>query len=295
MRALRYPSAVIAAFAMLALPLAARAGVGAAMPAARTVAFNAGSGGPGDGCTQQYVQPNGWTLVCSNSGGGPGSGGGGGGNQHYRCTLQKLDANQVRFLGLPPPPKGQKWAAITCPGPNPFGGVTLVGGNGTPAVTPQDLLQIAEGELRVPWLVPGTAPPMHHKGLVGLPEWFWIRPSLWRPVSVTVSAGPVWATVTASPVRLTFDPGSGQAGTSCPGPGTPYSAAAARHANPCTYTYTQSSARQPGGAYQAALSVIWQVSWTGSGGVGGMLNAGLPMPYPFPLRIAEGQALVNGQ
>ena len=28
----------------------------------------------------------------------------------------------------------------------------------------------------------------------------------WRPVSVTASAGPVWATATAQPQRLTFDP-----------------------------------------------------------------------------------------
>jgi hypothetical protein len=232
--------------------------------------------------------------VCSNSSGGPGSGGGGG-NQHYRCTLQPLDKNQVKFQGLPPPPRGKKWAAITCPGPSPFGGVTLVGGNGVPSVTPQDLLQIAEGELRVPWLVPGTAPPRNHKGLVGLPEWFWVPAARWRPVSVTVSAGPVWATVTATPVRLTFDPGGGLPATSCAGPGTPYSARAAPRFNPCTYTYTQSSARQPGAAYQASVTVVWRVSWTGSGVVGGVLNPGLPMPYPFALRIAEGQALVNGQ
>jgi hypothetical protein len=289
MRALRLPSIVLAALAFLALPLAAQASVGA------RAATSAPSAGPGSGCYEQKVPPNSWIVVCSNSSGGPGSGGGGGGNQHYACTLQLLDKNQVRFQGLPPPPKGQKWAAITCPGPNPFGGVTLVGGNGVPAVTPQELLQIAEGELRVPWLVPGTAPPMSHKGLVGLPEWFWVPAGQWRPVSVTVSAGPVWATVTATPSRLSFDPGGGLSGVTCPGPGTPYSAAAARHPNPCTFTYTQSSARQPGAAYQAAVSVVWRVSWTGSGGVGGTLNAGLPMPYQFALRIAEGQALVSGQ
>ena len=61
----------------------------------------------------------------------------------------------------------------------------------------------------------------------------------------------------------------------------------------CFYTYDQSSARQPGGAYQAAVTVTWVVTWTGSGGTGGTVNAGLQVAVPISVRVAEGQALVT--
>jgi len=253
------------------------------------------SGQPGGGgCSYQFVPPNSWVLECSNGGGGPGGPGGGGGGK-YSCTVTLLSKSQVAFLGLPPPPPGQKWGAITCPGPSPFGGVTLVSGNGTPAVTPQELLQVAESELRVPALAPGTAPPLGKDGLVGLPEWFWVTAAQWRPVTVTVSAGPVWATITATPSQLSFEPGGGLTGASCTGPGISYRAAqaAAQTTTPCSYTYDQSSARQPGGAYQASVTVTWVVTWTGSGGVGGTVNAGLQIADPISVRVAEGQALVT--
>jgi hypothetical protein len=244
----------------------------------------------GGGCQTVFQPPSSWVVVCSNgggSGGGPGSGGGG----KFTCTLTPLSPSQIAFLGLPAPPDGEKWEAITCPGNQPFGGVTLVSANGTPAVTPQELLQVAMSELKVPVLRPRTAPPLGTDGLVGLPEWYWI-PRGWRPINVTVSAGPVWATVTAKPVNLTFDPGGGQGGSSCTGPGTSYQAGGGQGA--CTYTYGQSSATQPGGKYAAAVTVTWLVTWTGSGGVGGTLNAGLQVAFPFSLRVAEGQALVTG-
>jgi hypothetical protein len=212
-----------------------------------------------------------------------------------------LSKSQIAFLGLPPPPAGQKWGAITCPGRNPFGGVTLVSGNGTPAVTPQELLQVAESELRVPVLAPGTAPPLGKDGLVGLPEWFWVPAGQWHPVTVTVSAGPVWATLTATPSQLTFDPGGGLSGASCKGPGISYSAAraAGQVTTACSYTFTQSSARQPGGAYPASVTVTWVVTWRGfspaGGNVGGTVNAGLQIADPIAVRVAEGQALVTGR
>lgn len=254
-------------------------------------------GAPGD-CSYHFVPPNSWVLECSNGGGGPGGpggGGGGGGGNKFACTVAVLTPAQISFLGLPPPPAGEKWASLTCPGNLPFGGVTLVSANGTPAVTPQELLQVAIGELRVPVLHPGTAPPLGKDGLVGLPEWFWVQSGQWHPVTVTVSAGPVWAEVIATPSQLTFDPGGGQSGTSCPGPGISYRAAraAGQTTTDCSFLYAQSSALQPGGAYQASVTVTWDVTWTGSGGTGGTVNAGLQIVDPIAVRVAEGQALVT--
>jgi hypothetical protein len=269
---------------------------GAALIATGPPAGAARAAPAGSSCQYQFVPPDSWVLRCDNGGGSGGGPGSGGGQHKYACTLTVLSKVQISFLNLPKPPKGDKWASITCPGANPFQGVTLVTANGTPAVTPQELLQIALGELKVPVLRPGTAPPLGTDGLVGLPEWFWIPRPAWRPVTVIVSAGPVWAQVTAAPVQLTFDPGGGLPGAACAGPGTRYSPAlAATGAAGCSYTYQQSSALQPGGAYPASVTVTWRVTWTGSGGVGGTLNAGLQIADPISVPVAEGQALVTGR
>ncbi|GEM_PF-1017925 len=245
------------------------------------------------GCYYKFVPPNSWIEVCQN-GGGSGGGGGGGGGGSLVCYLNPMTPAEVAALGLPPAPPGEEWEYIRCPALQiPIGNVILVSKNGGPPVTPQELLQIALGELTVPELQPRTAPPLNRPALVGLPEWFWIPPAQWHPISVTVTVGPVWARLTATPNLLTFDPGGGLAPSSCPGPGTSYRSAPSGGAG-CQFKYLQSSALQPGGAYAAAVTVTWAVTWTGSGGTGGTVNAGLQMPYPFSLRVAEGQALVTG-
>jgi hypothetical protein len=290
----------------LALALAGIAAIAAALlypavPAGASPA--AASGPPGNGgCVTTFQPPSTWVVVCSNGGGTPGGpgGGGGGGGGKVTCTLQPLSPAQVSFLGLPPAPKGEEWAAITCPGNSPFGGVTLVAaGAAAPAVTPQELLQEVEGQLTVPTLAAATAPPRGKDGLVGLPEWFWIARAAWHPVRTQrLQVGAVWAQVTATPVRLGFVPGGGLAGRTCAGPGTPFSSLVPNQTSDCSFTYSQSSATQDGGTYAASVTVTWRVTWAGfspaTGPVGGVLNAGLQVADPFNLKVAEGQALVNG-
>ena len=251
-----------------------------------------------DGACQPHEIGSGtWVLVCTDSVGVPGAPGspGEGRRSALVCGLTPLSASQQSFLGLPEPPRGEHWAAITCTGDQPFGGVVLVGRPGRPAVTPAELLQVAIGRLRVPALPAQTAPPRGKPGLVGLPEWFWVPHGRWHPVSVTVTAGPVRATATATPLRLTFSPGAGLTGASCAGPGTAFRPAAGQPQSDCSYTYGQSSALQRGGAYQAAVIATWRVSWTGSGGTGGVLDPDLQVSAPIQLRVAEGQALVTNR
>jgi hypothetical protein len=284
------------------LPAAAFAlPVTASGPAAQAAA--AGPSAPalpgGGGCFEQPV-PGGFQLVCSNTTGipgGPGTGGSGG-SSRTACTLTPLGQQEVSFLGLPPAPKGESWDAITCPGRQPFSGITLVNNaTGAPAVTPRQLAQIAIGELIIPVLQPQTAPPRGRDGLVGLPEWFWIPRAGWGPVSRTVTAGPVWARATAVPVRIEFGPGGGLAGVSCHGPGTAFQPAkplSAQHTG-CSYTYLQPSTRQPGNAYAVSVSVLWNVFWVGSGNTGGPVANGRPVTTPLSLRVAAGEALVTGR
>jgi hypothetical protein len=206
-------------------------------------------------------------------------------------------AAQAQQLGLGPAPAGQAWAELVC-GASTLPAVVVIlvsAATGTPQVTPQQLMIQAYGELRVPSMSPGTAPPPGQDGLVGLPEWFWVPAAAWHPLSVTVSAGPVWATVTATPVGLTFQPGAGISPVSCPGPGTPYDLtrpAASQHTD-CSYTYAQPSAGLPGNVYQASVSITWRVGWVGSGGAGGVLAPALSVPAPVAIPVAQGEALVT--
>jgi len=250
------------------------------------------------GCHYQQVN-GGYQWVCtdtSGTGGQPGSRGGGGSKS--ACTLAPLSQRQAAYLGLQwPPPKGHTWDAITCPGGAPFGGVTLVNdATGAPAVTPQQLSLIAIGDLIIPQLRVETAPPSGH-GLVGLPEWFWI-PGRWGPVdSPTITAGPVWARATARPVKIIFNPGDGQPGRVCRGPGTAYQPTlplGAQHTN-CSFRYDQPSVGQPGNVYAASVTVLWNVWWVGSGGAGGTVAAGRPVSTPLSLSVAAGEALVTGR
>jgi hypothetical protein len=140
---------------------------------------------------------------------------------------------------------------------------------GTPQVTPQQLMIQAYDELRVPSLTPATAPPLGRDGLVGLPEWFWVPASGWHPRSVTVSAGPVWATVTATPVGLTLQPGAGMSPVTCQGPGTAYDPS------------------------EPSVSITWRVDWVGSAGAGGVLAPALSVPVPLTIPVAQGEALVT--
>ena len=264
------------------------------------VAYMAPAVASGSGGCDPYVNGTVIPVPCSSSGGGSGSGGSANsGTVNVGCSFVSLDKDQAQQLGLAwPPPDGYTWALMDClggsTGPGPQA-VLLNSSTGAPAVTPQQLLVRALRELRLPYLTPRTAPPRGHDGLVGLPEWYWIPARGWRPLSVTVRAGSIWATATAVPVELTLNPGGGLKPVTCAGPGTPYDpakSAAAQHTG-CSYVYEQSSVGQPGKAYQASLTVSWTVSWTGSGGAGGILDRALPVPFTFSLRVAQGEALVS--
>ncbi len=319
MRTLKNVSLVTAVIALVALAGAgtapsarAAAGARAAGAAVGARAAGAAAGAPGNGCYAART-PSGWQLVCGSGGGSPGGpsvpgapggagGPGGPADPGYglrtTCTLEAPG-------GMTPPypaPAGQVWMRTVCTSiglygtaPAPGGLVLVPTGSTTaaPGISPQELVQWALAELNVPAPVVSTAPPNGHDGLVGLPEWFWVRN--WKPIPVDLAVGPVWAKVAASPGQLTFSPGGGLPSVSCTGPGQQYNPAlpaSAQH-SACSYTYPQSSALQPGGVYTATVSVTWTATWTDSGGAGGTVNPPLVMHTSFALPVAEGQALVN--
>jgi hypothetical protein len=251
------------------------------------------SSSSGGGC-----YPIDFTWICidqGGSGGNPGSGG----SAKYTCTYTKASPAVLQRTGTGPPQPGYQWDIMTCPGSaqGSLGGqlVQVSTATGAPAISPFDLLKIAIGELSVPTLAAQTAPPIGKNGLVGLPEWFWIPRGQWRKVSVTVTAGPVWADAVARPTTITYAPGGGLSSVSCAGPGAEFShspSAGSQRTN-CSFRYDQPSIGQPGNAYQAALVVTWTVSWTGSGGAGGTITTGYTTGTAFGVRIAQAESVVS--
>ena len=162
-----------------------------------------------------------------------------------------------------------------------------------PRVTPLQLAIRALQNLAVPLPQLSTAPPRGSDGAVGMPEWFWLSSAQWTARTSRATAGPVWATVTARPQTLVIDPGDGTGSFTCPGPGAPYNPGAqagAQHSD-CIHLYQEPSVGQPGLAYPVTVTVTWIATWQGSGGTGGTLPP-LNRAATFPLRIAEGQALI---
>ncbi len=116
----------------------------------------------------------------------------------------------------------------------------------------------------------------------------------WRPVSVTASIGPVWATVSAVPGWLTFysgDPaGVGSVWCDGDGPVAPY---VAEVPGACSYIYRNASSTSPYDGYHfwTTMTIDWEISWTSSSGAGGPLE-GYRTEASSELAVAEVKALV---
>jgi hypothetical protein len=274
-------------FALAALMTAALLGQA---DIARAVASDSGGGS---------CYPINLTWICVYSGAGGGGPGSGGGSSTITCTFTKAPPDVLRRTGTVPPAPGYQWDIMTCPGSRsgPLGGrlVQVNTKTGTPAISPVYLLQIGIGALTVPTLGAATAPPRGTDGLVGLPEWYWVPRAEWRPVTMTVRAGPMWATATAIPTMLSYVPGDGMGSVSCPGPGSTFNRAvpAYRQQTRCSYTYIRPSKGQPGEVFQAGLFVTWTIRWTGSGGAGGLITRSYTTGTAFAIRVAQAEALVT--
>jgi hypothetical protein len=267
------------------------------MAGSLAIATSSPASGSGGGC-DPYIDGTVILVPCwFGAGASGGSDSGSGSPLDDTCTFAALDEARAKSLGVSwPPAQGKHWALMDCGAGTVPEALLVPNVTGAPQVTPRQLAH-ALGGLDVPYLRPATAPPRGTDGLVGLPEWVWVPAGEWHMRSVTVTAGPVWATVTAAPVSLTFQPGAGLSSVTCAGPGTAYDRdkpAAQQHTN-CSYTYLQPSAGLPGNVYRASVTVTWRVTWTGSGGTGGVLDPGLAVPAGFPIGVAQGEALVTSQ
>lgn len=156
---------------------------------------------------------------------------------------------------------------------SPGGVSSFTSGGASAAAGLQVLPEQASNEIVLPAPVIYTSPPS--STYVNLPTWLWIDPADWRPFVATASAGAVSATATAEPSSVTWSMGDGSS-VVCTGPGVPYdfSVPASEQQTDCSYTYTRSSAGQPGvdgpaDVFRVTATINWVVTWSAAGTPGG--------------------------
>ncbi|MEZ5256388.1 MAG: hypothetical protein R2705_05735 [Ilumatobacteraceae bacterium] len=144
---------------------------------------------------------------------------------------------------------------------------------------------------------PASAPPAS-EAYVGVPTWFWTSTE-WSPISVsawvpTEHDATVWATTTATPVRLVLDPGDGSAPVECSGPGLAWTPAAGDDAvSACSHEFLHTSLLAANSqSYPATMSIEWEVAWTGSTGSGSL--PGITTRRSLSFVVGEIQAVVSG-
>lgn len=159
---------------------------------------------------------------------------------------------------------------------------------------PDDVVEAARQELIeiAPPPAPEFSPVAGVDHLVGLPTFVWLEAGSVRPLEVTASIPGLWATATATPAAMRFDPGDGTAVRTCELEARPYEPGAdpAQH---CAHTYTGVSSRRPSGAFVATVAVEWTVTWVNSLGETGVAEP-LETTAVQPIVVVEAQPrLVN--
>ena len=154
-----------------------------------------------------------------------------------------------------------------------------------PTVTPQMLAQQAAAQLDVGLPEPATSPGLNQFQLAGLPTWLWVQE--WDPVSKTATIPLLSATVSARPIRSTWDFGAGGK-VICNGPGTPYDfrKAAANQSTDCSLTFTRA------GTFPARVTVDWAVSWNATTGAAGTLPT-IARTTAFDIEVRSAQAATD--
>lgn len=269
----------------LALGLAALSG--GLVVAVPVSAFPGNGGGQGTGGASQGVIT---AEVTYSTEGGAASG--------SKCSYERIDGTfDAGSIGQGSWPRTANGVTFhlwrrTCPD-----GVTYIEFAET---TPEEILprlldRLKREALPKPTPVFEMLDPTHGWAYVRTPLDFRVGAGAWAPVSVTAAVGPIWATVTAQPSRLSFDPGdpAGPGAVSCAGDG-PVAPYVPEVPGVCSYTFVNASSTSPvdGYHFMTRLTIDWSISWTSSTGTGGALA-----PYSTftdaPLAVAEVKGLVT--
>lgn len=166
---------------------------------------------------------------------------------------------------------------------------TFVEANGCPAVaaganpppTPAELAVQAAATFRLPD-PSGHRSPSEDKNIGGYPftyinlwTYYWTDPGTWKSLTATASAGGNYATVTATPVSLTFDPGDGSDSGSCAGPGRAWQESDGNNApsdGACGFQYSHITGPGYDHPVTSTQTIVWRLTWTGSNNTNGTLT-----------------------
>lgn len=168
---------------------------------------------------------------------------------------------------------------------------------GPPQEDPRDLAIVASAQLPFPLPEVEFSPPLDDPDdflLVNLETWLWV--TNWAESTRSATAGPVTASVTATPVRLEWDftPDRSDPDTegSCASAGTAFDPDRPLEvqSSECAVTFRHSSAAEPDHAYDGRVSVVYRVVWSSNIGDGGDLGE-VRRTVSIPVRVGEQQAL----
>ena len=220
-------------------------------------------------------------------------------NESRSCVWRTTEINDQKYAPFSIQERNgvtYRWYARICRADTPAGGfdasfhwIPLL----SESTMASQATKYAFGVIPVPLV--GTSPPAH-RGVVTLPTWWWVSPSSWRTVSVSVwiptPTGPFVVRATAKPERLIIDPADPKRRDggrfTCSGPGIPWRPALGDDAvGPCMHTYTHAVR----GA-RAEVSIDWSISWKSNrGGAGRLPNR--RTTRVIRVTVGEIQALVT--
>lgn len=212
-----------------------------------------------------------------------------------KCTASNTDT--VDGTAPPAPRAGiGRWMFVYCGDAGNPGGWSWIAAGAAAAVfaSPAQLARQAYARLTPPIGVPDYN-PRHRAGqadgtVVGFTTWLWLDGQSLAARSVTASAGPNSATVTARPSSVSFDPGDGSPAVVCAGGGVAYDPAQPNTVSDCVHRYVRASGQTPGGVFVLTAQVTWTATWTGTKGAGGVLPA-LTVMASTLVRVDELQAV----
>ena len=161
---------------------------------------------------------------------------------------------------------------------------------GGAVANPLVLAEQAEDNAPFPHLSIVMSPPSTREA-VNFP--IFLSLSGYSPVSASAAAGGVTSTVSVVPGTVTWNMGDGHTVT-CNGPGVAYDPSrsfASQLPPPCGYTYSVSSADQPGEVFQVTATVSYSATWTVTGAPGGGTLGPVNRTASIPVTVGEIQVL----
>ena len=201
------------------------------------------------------------------------------------------DASFIELLGFDPTGVYDRYI-VKCNAPAPAGpGVNRPYGfwvERTPPIPPETLRTQARARINPPLPAPGGAPSLDDATFAQFETWLWVDDAT-GVLDASATQGLVTVTVTATPIDLRWSLGDGET-LSCAYPGRPWTLEIDREGTWCSHTYTSSSIDEPGGVYNASVTVTWEFSWWINARPQGSFGT-FDATAEFPVRVEEIQAL----